>query len=476
MYPGMLKSAALAHIADDADETCGVVAKLGSKGSQEVYKFLSAFSNSEGGGFLIFGLDVDSLRHYYLRGVDDVPEMEKALREQCSHMDPEVKPLFFHVEIEGKTILGMEVPEIGLENKPCYYRGVGRSNSSYAWEDGALRRLEEVEIYTFDAYREGFSYESTPIGKATMSDLDRKAVARYCKVARLKRASLRSLNDKQLLEVQELVVDGHPTRDALLLFGMYPQRYLPGLYITAVASSAREVSEIKQPDNVIEAEHIEGTILQMLDQAVRFIERNTLKTAGSQGEGRSSCYPKRVLTELVLNALIHRDMSFYTDLAPISIAVCLDSVTIMNPGGIYGRERIGDLDKINVYVRNPYLINCLEIMGVAGVRYAGISTVRHELSSAGLPAPMFSSRAGRFTVIIRASADEAGKDAADIRYRILEYCRVPRSKQQIAEHLGLKSVHYVSSTLLTPLVDEGKLALSIPDKPKSKNQRYVTAP
>ena len=40
----------------------------------------------------------------------------------------------------------------------------------------------------------------------------------------------------------------------------------------------------------------------------------------------------------------------------------------------------------------------------------------------------------------------------------------------------MKSVHYVSSTLLTPLVDEGKLALSIPDKPKSKNQRYVTAP
>ena len=42
------------------------------------------------------------------------------------------------------------------------------------------------------------------------------------------------------------------------------------------------------------------------------------------------------------------------------------------------------------------------------------------------------------------------------------------------EHLGLKNRVYVFKDYVSPLVDEGLIALTIPDKPKSPRQKYVT--
>lgn len=56
--------------------------------------------------------------------------------------------------------------------------------------------------------------------------------------------------------------------------------------------------------------------------------------------------------------------------------------------------------------------------------------------------------------------------------RILAVCTEPKSKQEIAEFLGYKSIKSIKAEM-ERLLNENKLTMTIPDKPKSKNQKYV---
>ncbi len=58
--------------------------------------------------------------------------------------------------------------------------------------------------------------------------------------------------------------------------------------------------------------------------------------------------------------------------------------------------------------------------------------------------------------------------------KILSFCDKPRSISEIVEHLGLKDRKGVRLRGLYPLVDQGRLAMTIPEKPSSRFQKYVT--
>ena len=61
----------------------------------------------------------------------------------------------------------------------------------------------------------------------------------------------------------------------------------------------------------------------------------------------------------------------------------------------------------------------------------------------------------------------------EVSRKILEFCKIPRSTREITEMLGFKerksATHYIR-----PLIEQGSLAMTIPDKPKSQNQKYIT--
>ena len=52
--------------------------------------------------------------------------------------------------------------------------------------------------------------------------------------------------------------------------------------------------------------------------------------------------------------------------------------------------------------------------------------------------------------------------------------RAPCSRGELLEALGLTNAYGNYKRWLVPLVEEGYLALTIPDKPNSRNQRYIT--
>lgn len=57
--------------------------------------------------------------------------------------------------------------------------------------------------------------------------------------------------------------------------------------------------------------------------------------------------------------------------------------------------------------------------------------------------------------------------------RLLEYCNVPRSRAEMQEFCEFKSEKYFREHVIKPMLDEGLISRTIPNKPKSPNQRYV---
>ena len=187
-------------------------------------------------------------------------------------------------------------------------------------------------------------------------------------------------------------------------------------------------------------------------------------------------YPLKAVREAVLNALMHRDYSIHTEGTPIRIIMYNDRMEIINSGGLYGKLTIDSLGKVHADTRNQTLTNILEILKIAENRYSGIPTIRLEMRSANLPVPKFENKRGTFVVTLengRGVSEAAFTKSGDIQEDLLKFCKTPRTREEIVGLVELTQ-YYAMKTLVMPLVEAGKLKMTIPDKPRSRNQKYVT--
>ena len=60
-----------------------------------------------------------------------------------------------------------------------------------------------------------------------------------------------------------------------------------------------------------------------------------------------------------------------------------------------------------------------------------------------------------------------------IENNILNFCVRPRSLKEISDYIGIKAFQRVRSRYIVPLLEDGRLAMTIPDKPTSRFQKYV---
>ena len=71
--------------------------------------------------------------------------------------------------------------------------------------------------------------------------------------------------------------------------------------------------------------------------------------------------------------------------------------------------------------------------------------------------------------------DTAHEAVQDKLENIVRFCSVPRTKDEIMKHMGLSSKRQFSERYMKPLLESGRLLMTLPDKPRSKNQKYVAA-
>ena len=451
--------------------------KSARNGCPKIFDTLSSFSNQQNGGTIIFGVDEND--DYNVCGVYDAADLQKKIMEQSLQMEPVVRPLCTVAVVDGKTVVSAEIQEMDNFHKPCFYKGTGRLRGSYVRVADGDRLMTEYEVYSYEAFKQDIHDELRTNDRAEMTDINTDEYQLYLLELKKNKPHLAKLEEKEINRLQGFVVDNKPTVAALMLFSVYPQAYFPQLCITAVSVPGKEMSAIGSVgERFIDNKRIEGSITQMLNDALIFVRKNMkVKTIIDSETGMRNDrteYPVIAVRELVLNALIHRDYSIHTESAPITITMYSDRMEIENPGGLYGRMTLDSLGFVSADTRNPYIAGALEIMGETENRYSGIPTIRSAMKNAGLPQPVFVNNRGVFKAILY-NEIVSEKGNRDLASRILDFCSVPRSRKELEEKFKEEiTIAYLMSKHMKPLIAENKIALTKPESPKSKDQKYFT--
>lgn len=445
---------------------------------KKLYDTISAFSNNTGGGVLLFGLK--EAADFEVVGVYDAADLQKKITAQCKQMQPIVRAVFTCCRIGRKTVVAAEIPEIDIADKPCFYTGKGRLTGSYIRVGDSDEQMTEYEVYSYDAFRKKYQDDIRTVERLSFSMLDKNKLDQYTIALKNRKTKLAMVPTEEIYELMGIVRGGVPTLTGMLMFGKYPQGYFPQLCITAVVVPGIELGETGSVgERFIDNKRIDGTLPEMLEDAVRFVYKNiTVKTIINQktGERRDRTeYPLEAIREIVLNALIHRDYSIHTEGMPIQLLLFKNRLEIKSPGGLYGRFKINNIGKVQPDTRNPVLATMMEDLGLTENRYSGIPTIYRTMKAFGLKEPTFTDVRGCFSVTLYNDLNLLAESKIDgnAGRDLLLFCREPRSRAEIAQQLGLKTSYHAMQKYILPLLDAGKLVMTMPDKPKSRYQKFV---
>lgn len=448
---------------------------------KRLYDTLSSFSNQDSGGILLFGIDESA--GYQAVGVYDPQDLQKKVTEQCNQMEPKVRAVFTLAEWqEGIWICSAEIPGLDLSERPCYYQGAGRIKGSFLRVGDADLPMTDYELYSYEAFRKHQHDDERPVERATLDMMERDKLDAYLLQRRIQRPGFAQLTQAQAYEMLNITRDGTPTLAGVLNFALYPQGYFPQLGITAIVVPGTQIGDTAADSaRFINNKRIEGTIPAMAEETLSFCQRNMkVRTIIDKDTGKRTDrteYPMDAIREAVLNALIHRDYSIYTEGTPIQINFFTDRLEIHSPGSLYGRMTVEQLGVARPDLRNPALAVMTEVLTGAENRYSGIPTIRRAMAEYGLPEPKFENRRNEFVVTLYNGTGipvqpETPLEEITGEPDLLAFCKTPRSRQEIADYLGVKTVFYVMQHYVKPLLESGQLAMTMPEKPKSRNQRY----
>lgn len=453
--------------------------KAARKGAPKVYDTLSSFSNQQEGGDIVFG--IDEREDFKVVGVYDVQALQKEIVEQGKEMTPEVRPTFETYQGADATVVVAHVSGVPMGRRPVYRTTAGLTKGAYVRSGDQDLRMGSAELYEIESFKDGLRDDASVPSLSERSMLDPDKVTDFVIKAKDDRPNLARRDTETVLNLLGVQREGKPTLAGLMTLSDYPQQALPNLCVAAIAVAGTQISQGDSGERFIDNKRFEGTIEEMIEASIAFVRRNTKTRAIIRGERREDVpeYPERAIREIVVNSLMHRDYGPYSNGTSTRLVIFSNRLECWNPGGIYGGQSVDDLGYVNIQTRNPTLVSILEIQGIAENRHSGIPVIREEMKKVGLRPPVFRDRRGSFTAVLYNEPEIEKTPNKDGRRKVteeelLEFCSAPRSRAEIAKRFGL-NVAYASSHYINPLVGRGALLMTLPDRPQSKDQRFVAA-
>ena len=277
--------------------------------------------------------------------------------------------------------------------------------------------MTDYEIYSLQSYTDGIEEDLRPIKRAEFEDLNQEKIKQYIEEIKNKKPNLSKFSNEKILKLNGIIENSsgeiHPTLAGIMVFGIYPQKFFPQWFVAAIVIPGFEIADLgEEGQRFDDNERVEGTIEEMLDKALAFVRRNIGTMVIIDDNGKRTDvphYPMKALREAIANALIHRDYSTNTDGAYIYLRIFDDRIEILNPGGLYGNNRLENLGSDNMLeVRNNTIIRLLEdTTDIVENRHTGIATMREEMKKMNLPEPEFENLRGTFKVIFRKEKEES---------------------------------------------------------------------
>ena len=303
------------------------------------------------------------------------------------------------ITVQKTTLNGCTLATVIVEpaaNPPVRYHGrvwvrVGPTvQQATAEEERVLAERQRGHDRTFD---------SRPVEEATLDQLDldffRGQYLPSSVAPDVLEQNRRSI-DQQLASLR-LLLNGHPTFGALILFGNNPQIYVPGSYVQFLRIDGTELT-----DPIRDSKELAGPLHEILRQLEELLKLNIDVAKDPTSHAREAIqpdYPITALRQLTRNALMHRNYEGTN--APARVYWFTDRVEISNPGGLFGQVNKSNFGKGATDYRNPLLAEAMRNLGYVQRFGMGIPLAVQDLRKNGNPEPEFLFEPSSFLVIVR---------------------------------------------------------------------------
>ena len=230
----------------------------------------------------------------------------------------------------------------------------------------------------------------------------------------------------------------------------------------------------------------DGPIDEQIDQAVKFVLQNIPVGSRIAGVQRQDFFelPPSAIREIIANAVCHRS---YVASGKIQVALFDDRLEVTSPGRLKDDLSIELMKRGNSSTRNKAIALAFSYMHIIEEWGTGVPRILRDAKEYGLKEPSFVEfglnlrvslyrkpfKTDRYGVVDPTTHDTPHDTPHEVTcQKILGYCVEPRTFQQIAMMLGLKDRTNIRQ-YIGSLMGRNLLKMTLPDKPKSKNQKYV---
>ena len=211
---------------------------------------------------------------------------------------------------------------------------------------------------------------------------------------------------------------------------------------------------------------------------MEFVEKHLNDSFYIEGTQRINVRNK-IFREVCANLLIHREFSSGF---PAKLIIENNMVHTENANKPHG---FGEIDGKNFspFPKNPTISKFFREIGLADELGSGIRNINKYLAVYSGSKPVFREE-DIFTleIPIKNSSETKKEDTHQDTHRdthqdrvvaLVKFCKVPRSREEIQKFLGLNDRNNFKNNYLIPLLEKRILVMTVPDKPTSKNQKYV---
>ena len=348
-------------------------------------KSVSAFANGDG-GTLIFGISDDGR----IVGLDNAEADAEIISESIkAKLDPVPQTKLEFKQIDGKRLILLSVAS-GQET-PYYYIG-DKQRLAYVRIGNESAVADRFQLKSLVMKGSGKTYDTLP-SPYRFSDM----AFTQLRSSHFKRLH-RSFDDADFTSWGIMDENGYLTNAGALIADNSPVRHSRifctrwnGLTMTSGLGEALDDAELS------------GSVISQLQDAVAFVRNNSHKRWWKESDHREELpdYPERAVTEVICNAIIHRD---YLQLgSEVHIDMYDDRLEVYSPGGMFDSKFIQDLDLMAVPSkrRNPLLADFFSRLDLMERRGSGMKKVLGEYE--------------RFKALTEYRAPEFRSDVSDFR-------------------------------------------------------------
>ena len=454
--------------------------------TKDVYESICAFSNRDGGHIFLGIKDNGEILGIEQNSVD---KMKKDFVTAINNSNKMYPPLFLsptEYELKGKKVLYIYVP-VGTQVCRCSGRIYDRNNES----DIDITDQEEL-VYKLYARKQGTYFVNKVFTEWGMEVLRPDLIDRVRKMTRVRNNShpWLSMDDEELLRSAGLILLNQENKKegitlaAILLFGK------DTTILSALPQHKTDmIFRVQNLDRYDDRDVIITNLLDSYDRMNEFAKKHLNDPFVLDGM-QSVSARDAILREIISNSLAHRD---YSNGYVAKMVIEKDRIFVENSNRTHGHGSL-NLNTFEPFPKNPAISKVFREIGLADELGSGMRNTYKftRLYSGGVPefiegeifktviplngtATMRSGPINSDQVRDQVSdqvRDQIGQDIVIIK--ILEFCKTARSKKEISEYIGYRNLTYLTRTFLKPLLKSGKLLYTIPDKPQSRLQKYIT--